>query len=170
MRFRVAAAALFPLVLSCDGGLQPETATTNCPVGICGMVHFRGAVPDSTDYVRVVVYAAMPRTLADLVSFAGFSDPLPLGADSTFYQCCILRLAPGPYSWVLVVWKKVGVLDVNTAPALLREMGAYLDPADTTRFGTVVVPNGGGTGGVNIVADFGKMRSITDFFPTGASP
>jgi hypothetical protein len=70
---------------------------------------------------------------------------------------------------VLVVWKKLGVLNANTAPALLREAGAYLDPADTTRFGTVVVRGGTGAGGVDMVADFGKMRSISDFFPTGSS-
>lgn len=169
MRLRDAVAVLIPLALGCDGGLKPETASTNCPAGICGSIHFRGAVPDSTDYVRVVVYAFVPRTATELTAFAGFSDPLPLGADSAFYSCCITRLPPGPYGWVLVVWKKVGTLDVTTAPALLREMGAYLDPTDTTRFGTVVVPSGGGAGGVNIVADYGRMRSISDFFPTAVA-
>jgi len=169
MRFRLAAAiVLAPLVLRCDGGLKPEIASTNCPVGICGVVHFRGAVPDSTDYVRVLVYASVPTTPAELTSFVGFSDPLPLGADSALYSCCITRLPPGPYGWVLVVWKKVGILDASTAPALLREAGAYLDPADTTRFGTVVVLSSAGAGGVDMVADFGKMRSISDFFPTAS--
>jgi hypothetical protein len=170
MRLRLAAAAILaPLALHCDGGLKPEIATTNCPAGICGVVHFRGAVPDSTDYVRVLVYATVPTTAAELTNFVGFSDPLPLGADSAFYTCCITPLQPGPYGWVLVVWKKLGVLNANTAPALLREAGAYLDPADTTRFGTVVVRGGTGAGGVDMVADFGKMRSISDFFPTGSS-
>jgi hypothetical protein len=171
MRFLPAAAAvLAPLVLSCDGGLNPEIASTNCPVGICGVVHFRGAVPDSTDYVRVLVYATVPQSVTELISFAGFSDPLPLGTDSAVYSCCIGRLPPGSYQWVLVVWKKIGILDANTAPALLREAGAYLDPADTTRFGTVVVPGSGGAGGIDMVADYGKMRSISDFFPSASPP
>jgi hypothetical protein len=168
MRFRAAAVLLVPTLLSCDGGLRPEIASTNCPTGICGIVHFRGAVPDSTDYVRVVVYAFVPRTANELTSFAGFSDPLPLRADSTFYSCCITRLPPGPYGWVLVVWKRVGTLDVSTAPALLREIGTYRSPADTTVFGSVVVSDNNGVGGINIVADYGKMHSISDYFPPAA--
>jgi hypothetical protein len=164
----VAAALLLPLTLSCDGGLKPETASTYCPTGICGTIGFRGAVPDSTEWVRVVVYPAMPTTANQLLTFAGLSDVLPLGVDSAFYSCCITPLAPGPYAWVLVVWKKVGVLDLTTAPDLLREVGAYQDPADTTRFGTAIVPGGGGIGRINIIADFGKMRSMADFFPPAA--
>lgn len=158
-------ALLLPLALGCDGGLKPEIASTNCPGGICGTIHFRGALPDSTEWVRVVVYAFMPTTASELTSFAGFSDVLPRGVDSAFYSCCLMSLAPGPYQWVLVVWKKLGPLNQTTAPDLLREVGAYMDPADTTRFGTVVVPSGAGIRGIDMVADFGKMRSISDFFP-----
>jgi hypothetical protein len=163
-----AAAVLLPLALGCDGGLQPERTATGCAVGICGVVHFRGAVPDSTDYVRVVVYQAVPDSLSQVAAFAGFSDPLPLGPDSAQYTCCITPLPPGAYAWVLVVWKKLGVLDVNTAPALLRAAGSYLDPADTTRLGVVTLPAGGAVGSVDIVADFGRLQSISAFFPPAA--
>ena len=156
---------LLPLALACDGGLKPEPAFANCPSGICGTVHFRGVVPESTQWVRVVVYANIPTSVTQLTSFAGFSDVLPLGADSAFYSCCLTSLPPGTYRWVLIVWQKVGALSQVTAPDLLREVGAYQDPADTTQFGTVVVQSGGGVGGVDMVADYGKMRSISDFFP-----
>ena len=167
MRLPVPAAVLLLCALGCDAGLHPEVPTTACATGICGVVHFRGAVPDSTDYVRVAVYQSLPDSLDQLLSFAGFSDPLPLGPDSAIYRCCITPLAPGSYAWVLVVWKQLGPLDATTAPALLRVAGSYLDPADSTRLGTVSV-DGGGAGGIDIVADFGKMRSISDFFPPGA--
>jgi len=169
MRFSTVAAVLVPLAISCDGGLQPQTASGSCPVGICGVVHFRGALPDSTDYVRVVVYDSVPRTLDQLIAFAGFSDPLPLGPATAAYTCCITPLAPGRYGWVLVVWKKLGVLDVTTAPALLEAAGSYLDPADTTRLGAVVVPAQGGVGGVDIVADFGRLQSLGAFLPPAAA-
>ncbi len=169
MRLSAAAAVLLFLALGCDGGLQPESTSTSCPVGICGVVHFRGAVPDSTDYVRVVVYQAVPDSLSQIIAFAGFSDPLPLGPDSARYSCCITPLPPGAYAWVLVVWKKLGVLDVNSAPALLMAAGSYQDPADTTRLGVVTVPASGGAGGVNIVADFGRLQSISAFFPPAAA-
>jgi len=168
MRFPAAAAVLLPLALGCDGGLQPGITPASCTVGICGVVHLRGAVPDSTDYVRVVVYQAVPDSLDHLTSFAGVSDPLPLGPDSARYTCCVTPLPPGAYAWVLVVWKKLGVLDANSAPSLLMAAGSYLDPADTTKPGVVTVPASGGAGGVNIVADFGQLQSIGAFFPPAA--
>lgn len=163
---RVAALSLcLALALGCDSGLKPEYTSAYCPTGICGTIHFTGAVPDSTEWVRVVVYPSIPANASQLTSFVGFSDVLPLGVDSARYTCCILPLKPGTYGWVIVVWKKLGALDVTTAPDLLREVGAYQNPADTTQFGSVVVPGGGGIGGVNMVADYGRMRSISDFFP-----
>ncbi|MGA2383157.1 MAG: hypothetical protein ABSG61_06935 [Gemmatimonadales bacterium] len=165
MRLASAAVLLLPLALGCDGGLKPEFTSAYCPTGICGTIHFLGAVPDSTEWVRVVVYDSVPTNTTQLTAFAGLSDALPLGADSAYYSCCITPLPPGTYPWVLVVWKKLGALDVTTAPALLREIGAYQNPADTTQFGLVGVPSGWGTGGINMVADYGKMRSISDFFP-----
>jgi hypothetical protein len=164
-RAATAAALLLPLLLACDGGLKPEIASPDCPTGVCGTIRFNGAVPDSTEWVRVVVYAAIPESASQLTSFAGFSDVLPLGVDSARYSCCILPLAAGSYAWVIVVWKKLGALDVNTAPALLREIGAYQNPLDTTQFGAVNVPSGAGVGGIDMVADYGKMHSISDFFP-----
>jgi len=169
MRCGAVAAVPLLLVLGCDAGLRPASVATSCPSGICGVVHFRGAVPDSTDYVRVVVYRAVPESLDQVIGFAGFSDPLPLGPATANYACCITPLAPGTYAWVLVVWKKVGPLDVNSAPSLLMAAGSYLDPADTTRLGAVTVPAGGGAGGVDIVADFGRMQSISAFFPPAAA-
>ena len=168
MRIAVAA-MLLPLALGCDGGLGPEPAATACSAGICGVVHFRGAVPDSTDYVRVVVYRTVPDSLSQLTAFAGFSDPLPLGPGSARYTCCITPLPPGSYAWVLVVWKKLGLLDVTSAPALLRVAGSYLEPADTTRLGVVTIPLGGATGGVDMVADFGRLQSISAFLPPAAA-
>jgi hypothetical protein len=168
MRFPAAAAVLVLCALGCDAGLEPELPSTACPSGICGVVHFLGAVPESTDYVRVAVYQTVPDSLDQLLSFAGFSDPLPLGPDSAIYRCCITPLAPGTYAWVLVVWKQLGPLDATSAPALLRVAGSYFDPADTTRLGAVTVAAAGGTGSIDIVADFGKMRSLSDFVPPPA--
>lgn len=170
MPLHAARAALLvaAFMAGCGGGLEPEPASTACPSGICGTVRFRGAVPDSTDYVRVVVYRTLPTTPGELILFAGFSDPLPLGVDSAFYTCCVSLLSPATYAWVLVVWKKLGTLDFATAPALLREIGSYRDPADTSLLGSVTVPSTGGAPRIDIIADFGKMRSISDFFPPAA--
>lgn len=167
MRFPVAA-VLVLCALGCDAGLRPETPSTACPSGVCGVVHFLGAVPDSTDWVRIAVYQSVPDSLDQLLTFAGISDPLPLGPDSAIYRCCATPLAPGTYAWVLVVWKQRGALDATSAPALLRAAGWYDDPADSTRPGAVTVTAAAGTGGVTIVADFGRMRSLGDLLPPAA--
>ena len=168
MRSQAAAALLALVAATCDGGLKPEPSTSYCGAGICGTVHFIGAVPDSTDWVRVVVYAAVPDSIGQLTQFAGFSDALPPAADTAPYACCITQLAPGAYGWVLVVWKKVGILTTSSAPALLREGGASLDPSVTTRFGAGVGPPTSGASGIDMVADYGHMRRISDFFPAAA--
>jgi hypothetical protein len=165
MHARIVIAVAAALALGCDAGLQPEYPADYCASGICGTIRFTGTLPDSTDYVRVVVYADVPTSVDGLIAFAGFSDPLPLHADSAHYTCCITPLAAGTYRWVLVVWKKVGLLSTANAADLLREAGSYLDPADTTQFGAVVVPAAGGVGDVDIVADYGHLHSISDYFP-----
>lgn len=169
MRARIATLVVAALALGCDAGLKPEYPAGICTSGICGTIRFAGALPDSTDYVRVVVYADVPTSVNGLTAFAGLSDPLPLHTDSAHYTCCITRLPAGTYRWVLVVWKKVGVLTPANAADLLREAGSYRDPADTTRFGAVVVPATGGIGGIDIVADYGHLHSISDYFPTAGA-
>jgi hypothetical protein len=169
MRARFGAVLAACLALGCDAGLRPSYPAGYCASGICGTVRFSGVLPDSTDYVRVVAYANVPTTIAELTGFAGFSDPLPLHADSAHYTCCITPLPAGTYRWVLVVWKKIGPLSPTNATDLLREAGSYLDPADTTRFGVVAVPASGGVSGVDIVADYGHLHSISDYFPPAAA-
>lgn len=165
---RLAATALGIAVLACNGGLEPITRCA--PVAqICGSLTFRGTVPDSTEWVRVVAYRIMPTTRTELFTFSGPSDPLPYRNPSAEYR---LPLSPGTYAWVLAVWKKLGTLapDGSNAEDLLREAGSYLDPADPTRFGPVTVPASGKTG-INIVVDFDNMHRVSDFFPpAGARP
>lgn len=166
----VVLSALAAATLGCREGLKPVPAENTCPTlpGFCGTVTFHGTVPDSTDWVRVVAYALVPRTATELFGFAGFSEPIPTASDSAFYTCCLLPLGPGTYEWVLVAWKKAGELDTMTAVDLLREIGSYRDPSDSTRLAAVTIVPGRGTSGVDIRADFSRMRSVSDFFPPAA--
>jgi hypothetical protein len=157
------------VMLGCDEGLTPRPTPAACPpgfVGICGTVTFRGAVPDSTDAVYVVVYASFPTTQDDLFLFLPAPPPrLPLDSVGTsggqHYQ---LALPSGSYAWVLAAWKKVGLISPANADSLLREAGYYRDPSDTTKPGTVVV-SGAGTDHIDFVVDFTNMHPVSFYFP-----
>ncbi len=157
--------------LGCNEGLQPSTAPTTCPtslVGICGRVRFRGAVPDSTAGVFVIAYAQFPRSRNDLFSFqpAPPLQSLPLTDSTAFYA---VSLPNGRYEWVLAVWQKKGTITLQNADSLVREAGAYRDPADFTKFGVVVV-NGIGTDSIDFVVDFTNMHPVSYFFPAPGEP
>ncbi|HEY6808713.1 MAG TPA: hypothetical protein VI160_07985 [Gemmatimonadales bacterium] len=168
MRLRriVARTALALALLGCNEGLAPVPVPTSCPrgfVGICGHITFRGAVPDSTDVVYLVAYAAFPQSKNDLFTFLPVPPPtLPLPGDSVIPYT--LAVPNGVYHWVLAVWKKVGNLTIANADTLLRETGYYRDPADTTKPGVVIV-NGVGTDSINFVVDFAVMHPVSFYFP-----
>ena len=162
---RLGLVAVLLSLAGCDEGLTPHPI---CPAGfngVCGAVTFRGALPDSTDAVYVVAYAAFPESAAALFTFQPFPPPT-LALDSTAraapqrYQ---LPLPNGTYAWVLAAWKKLGTLTPASADSLLREAGYYRDPADPSKAGVVVV--NGATTGIDFVVDFTNMHPVSYYFP-----
>lgn len=149
------------LALACNEGLQPHVGFN----GIRGTVTFRGALPESTDVVFIVAYAAFPQSLNDLTSFQPVPPPTLLldSASRARPQPYSLSLPNGTYHWILAAWKKVGPLSQQNADSLLREAGYYKNPADTTQAGVVVV-NGTATG-VDFVVDFTNMHPVSYYFP-----
>ncbi len=118
-----------------------------------GTVHFEGAWPANTEFVRVAAFETVPQTQQDYFKVKGFTDPLPFGADEVAYH---LSLPPGTYRWIIVVWKAKG-----TSLLQMKHIGTYLDPQDPSRPGTVEVPPGGVVTGVDIVASFDSLRATT---------
>lgn len=151
------------VVTACGGGLEPEPLCAPTLVGVCGTLRFRGAIPDSTDNVFIAAYATLPQNCDDLIN-----NRRPFIPGSVPYTDSIahysVELAPGPYEWVLAVWKKVGTLTLSPADtALLRVAGYYRDAADTTQRGVVTVPTGTAAGGIDFLVDFDNLRPATDF-------
>ncbi len=144
-----------PALAGCQGGLDPVRFQ-----GISGTVAFRGTPPDSTDWVRLVVYREMPRSIDDLFNFAAFSDPLPLDVPEHVYY---LSLEAGEYAWLLAVWKKVGG---SFTSETLREAGSYYGEQDPSE-GPAAFPVASRreTPGIDLVVDFDQMRSVEDLFP-----
>src|SRR6266536_4843067 len=87
-------------VAACNEGLQP---TPICPpgfVGICGIVTFQGALPESTQAVYVVAYHTFPHSRDSLFKFqppVTALHPLALGNASAFYA---IPVETGRYEWV----------------------------------------------------------------------
>jgi hypothetical protein len=155
--------ALVFAVAACDKGLTPEPICAPSLVGICGTIHFRGAVPDSTDNVFVAAYATLPHTCDELIAnrqpFIPASIPY---TDSAAEYSVVLQ--PGTYEWVLAVWKKIGPLTLTpTDTALLRVAGYYRNPADSTQPGVVTVPSGGAAANIDFRAELDSLRPATDF-------
>ena len=150
-------------ITACDAGLAPEPICAPGLVGICGTIHFRGSIPDSTDNVFVAAYLTFPRTCNDLINNRRPVLPgsVPYTDSAAAYS---MMLDPGTYHWVLAVWKKVGALQLSPADtALLRVAGYYRNPADTSQPGVVSVPNGFAAADIDFVANLDGLRPATDF-------
>lgn len=163
--FRVAAVVLSMAgaVTSCDAGLQPEPICAPDLIGVCGTIHFRGTIPDSTDNVFVAAYATFPQTCNDLIINRQPFIPASVPYTDSAAEYSVV-LPPGAYAWVLAVWKKVGTLTLTPADtALLRVAGYYRNPADSTQSGVVTVPNGGAAANIDFRAEFDSLRPATDF-------
>ncbi|OLC42511.1 MAG: hypothetical protein AUH75_04420 [Gemmatimonadetes bacterium 13_1_40CM_4_65_7] len=115
--FRVGAVAVLIAgwATACDGGLAPEPICARGLVGVCGTIHFRGSVPDSTDNVFVAAYLTFPQTCNDLINNRRPVIPgsVPYTDSAAAYS---MTLDPGTYHWVVAVWKKVGMLHLSAIP------------------------------------------------------
>jgi len=167
MRSARVALAFTLTALGCNEGLRPVPALTSCPagfVGICGTLHFHGALPPTTGDVVLVAYATFPKSRDDLFTFLPFPPQSVLTTDSTrFYT---LPVPNGRYEWVVAVWVD-SAFTIANADSTLREAGYFRDSADSTKPGAVVV-NGVGTDSIDVVVDFTNMHPISYYFPAAA--
>jgi hypothetical protein len=146
------AALLGLLGLACSDGLEPVPFQ-----GISGTVHFVGSIPDSTDWVRLVVFRQIPQQPLDLLGFAAFTDTLPLSGENPAY---LLNLDTGDYAWLPLVWKRK---DAPLSPEALRVIGWYTSgdaPFDAPV--PVTVARDAETGDVNLTGDFGHLLTAEE--------
>ncbi len=149
-------------VAACNEGLQP---TPICPpgfVGICGIVTFQGALPESTQAVYVVAYHTFPHSRDSLFKFQpslALLQKLPLGGTAASYA---IPVEPGRYEWVVAVWQKQGFTLAN-ADSTLREAGYYRDPADASQPGVVDV-GAQAPDSIDFVIDFGQMHPPCHYY------
>ena len=135
---------------ACGKGIGPTPKEVPELGVICGTVKFLGAWPDSTAEVRVAVYEEYPPK--NFYDVKAFSDPLPVGVDSTAYK---VMVSPGTYGWIMVAWRGEGRF---WGPESF--LGMYLDPDDPSHPGEVTVGPGEEVGGIDILADFSKRGQL----------
>lgn len=151
LRLALALGAL-PAVLACQEGLEPVPFQ-----GVSGTVRFLGQPPDSTEWVRLAVYRAIPSSTAGLIGFVAFSDTLSLADDSIHY---VLPLDPGTYAWIPVVWKRAGVpLAVTSLRVMGWHSGAETPFAPPRAF---IIAADRETAGIDIMADFATLLSAEE--------
>lgn len=162
-----AVAVVLAAALACNGGLEPTPVCFQGLVGVCGTVTFQGPEPDGTQGVFIVAYPTFPQSRTELLNNFLPRPPLQsLARPFTGSQAFGVVLPPGRYEWVLAVWQKQGGLPTPTnADTLLREAGFYRDATDPAQPGSVTVPSGAGTEGIDFVIDFDNMRRVCDYIP-----
>ncbi len=133
-----------------DHGLKPTGPEAEGQKGsISGTIFFQGSWPDSTEEVRVVVYAEFPCREMDFYSIRAHSDPLPRWVPQCDYS---VELNPGRYELIMVVLIKQGE---PWSPDCFA--GMYCAPSDTTHHGTVTVEKGQNLVGIDISVDLSQV-------------
>ena len=137
--------------LACeDGGLEPIPFQ-----GISGTLSFFGLRPDSTDWVRIGVYAKVPAETSDFLDVVAFSDTL--FSDTTDFPYFV-GLEPGVYLYIVAFWKPL-----NRPLTQLRVGGWYTfgSPPFDVPAPAIVEPDSA-TAGIDLVMDLGALLTLDE--------
>ena len=151
----LAGAALLLLAMACnDHGLEPIIDSF-----IAGKITYIGGVaawPDTTEWVRVAAFTRLPRSTTEiLLNPPAFSDTLPRFVATYDYK---LKVPAGRYEWIVLAWKPKLKIFSNPQFSGLDTLGIYFDPANPTQYGVVNVKEGQTVSGIDITADFARLR------------
>lgn len=126
-----------------DHGLSPPGPEAENEKGsISGTVFFEGSWPDSTEEVRVAVYAGFPTEQMDFYNIKAYSDSLRRWVGHCDYS---VELSPGTYELIMVVLRKQGEF---WSPDCFA--GMYYSPSDSTDHGVVALKKGQALVGIDI--------------------
>ena len=157
--FPLALLLILSFAASCDDhGLAPPSPYE----GIAGRITYKGAWPDTTEWVRLAVFKKLPATVLDIpLNPPLFSDTLPRFVDSHDYQ---LDVPPGTYEWVVLAWKPLKRLPASDFSGL-DTLGMYAVPGTLDQPRAISVPEEGQLSGVDIEADFARLVPVSPILP-----
>lgn len=146
---------------SCDHGIEPRPVLPE-PPGFSGTVSFNNSWPDSIKRSFIVVFENPLLTPADFTiqNLKYLSREIPLGStvyefsslDSAFIPAVPGPFPPGTYAYVAVVQQSTEELSLARRDWFVS--GVYYANNDTTKPGTIVIPDSSFVRNINITVDF----------------
>jgi hypothetical protein len=152
---------LITLIVACDHGIEPRPVLPE-PPGFSGIIRFINEWPDSIKRTFIVVFENPLLTPGDFTiqNLKFLSREIPLGVQT--YQYSSLDSAyipqtpgpfqPGTYAYVAVVQQST--INLSFARKDWFVSGVYYANGDTTKPGTIVVPDSTFVKNINIIVDF----------------
>lgn len=147
------------VIISCDHGIEPEPLGTS---GFSGTVHFVTEWPDSVKRSFLVVFKDPLLSDSNFVitNLRYLSREIPLGVQSHDFNSldsAYIPQTPGPfpsgtYSYVAVVQQSTELLSFDRRDWFVS--GIYYTFGDTTKPGTLVIPDSTFVENINIWVDF----------------
>jgi len=116
-----------------------------------GRITYVGEWPPETEIVALAAFPIIPQSEWDYLLVGSIDITLPLFVPYYDYR---LAVSPDTYRYIAVFWKAK-----NTPLTAVETLGFYpADPDSPDVPGTVIVAQKDTVRGVDIIADFGKMR------------
>ncbi len=150
----------FILLIACeDHGIVPLPPDTT--TGFGGKITFIGEWPDSIKRTHLVVFKDPLESAEDFnilnLKFLSFEIPFGTGVyyysskDSSFIPATG-TFEPGVYHYVAVVQQATEIISLNRKDWWVA--GVYYNPGDTTKPGTLVIPENTFVRDIDIICDF----------------
>lgn len=142
--------------LSCGEGITPEPETTQSP-GFSGKITFIGAWPDSITRTHLVVFKNLLQSPGDfnILNLKFVGPEIPYGITEINYNSldtAFIQITSGEYAYVCVAQSKTIDLSLNRIDWTVA--GVYYANGDTTKPGTLVIPENTLLTNIDIICDF----------------
>jgi hypothetical protein len=149
------------IAIACDHGIEPRPVLPE-PPGFRGTIDFINQWPDSIKRSFIVVFENPLLTPADFTiqNLKYLSREIPLGSsiyefsslDTAFIPAVPGPFPPGSYAYVAVVQQSTEELSLARKDWFVS--GIYYANGDTTKPGTMVIPDSSFVRNINITIDF----------------
>ena len=161
VRLFIIAAVLCYLLIACDHGIEPKPFLKS-PPGFSGTIRFTSEWPDSVKRSFLVVFKNPLISDSDftILNLKFLSREIPLGVelhdfsslDSAYIPATPGPFPPGSYAYVAVVQQSTEELSLARKDWFVS--GIYYTNGDTTKPGTMIIPDSTFVKNINITVDF----------------
>ena len=153
--------SLISIFVACDHGIEPKPVLKS-PPGFSGTIRFISEWPDSVKRSFLVVFKNPLRSDSDftILNLKFLSREIPLGLQMHEYSSldsAYIPATPGPfqtgsYAYVAVVQQSTETLSLARKDWFVS--GVYYTFGDTTKPGTMIIPDSTFVKNINIIVDF----------------